>query len=291
MTIVYTRNGYDVNRTTFENINYLRTINLIYEDWTNNSMDNAFRNCSNLYKVQQINENIVSMVNTFENCVNLVNAPELPNSVENISHIFDNCVKLKNVTIPNSVQDMSYAFNNCIDITITPELPNSLTNMSYAFSNCVNIPVMPIIPDTTIDMSGAFYNCSNIKNFQDITIGVTNLYQAFENCVKLEGNLKIYSSTITNAYNCFDGTTLDKNIFIQFKYANYEDTDTYKSFINAGYGTDPNNRKNGVCLVDGSGIEVDLSDYIYTIDNKFTAHLTKYIGDSTVVVQPVISEE
>ena len=69
---------------------------------------------------------------------------------------------------------------------------------------------------------------------------------------KVIGNILIYSDKITNISNCFRFTNenKDKDVYIPFTYENGVNTKTYKSFISAGYGTDPNNRRDGVCLFD-----------------------------------------
>ena len=232
-------NGYDVVNTTFENKEHIKSVDCLYRDWSNNSMDYAFKDCINLLSVTNINQNISSMVGTFENCYNMATQPIIPDSVVNMHQTFYNCSLLLSGRISNNAQDLSQAF----------------------------------------------YNCSNITQFPNIT-NTVNMYQSFDGCSNIYGDIYIHSEIITNAVNCFSNTSLEKNVYIPFQ-NNGVNTLTYNSFINAGYKTDQ--RVNGVLLFDINDEGIDLSDYEYFIDSNKIAHLIKYIGSNTDVIQPKIN--
>jgi hypothetical protein len=103
----------------------------------------------------------------------------------------------------------------------------------------------------------------------------------------------IHSNRITNAYNCFNETTLRKNVYIPFTYENGVNTETYNAFINAGY--DKNGTTNGVYLKDINNpipkYSVDVSNYNYTLLEDGTLYLNKYTGTSPNVIGPSIGEE
>ena len=95
--------------------------------------------------------------------------------------------------------------------------------------------------------------CSNLVNAPVIPNSVTNMVGTFWNCSNLTGNVIIQSDKVSNASSCFgyhDTTFKNKDVYIPFTYENGVNTKTYNSFISAGYRTDPNNRKDGVCLFD-----------------------------------------
>ena len=278
--------GYDVVNTTFENKEHIKSVDCLYREWKDNSMDYAFKDCINLLSVTNINQNISSMVGSFENCSNMVTQPIIPNSVVNIQSAFKNCSLIFSAVIPNNVQDLSQAFYNCSSLYNTTIFPNSISNMHQTFYDCYNLKTTFDIPNNVQDLSQAFYNCSNITQFPNIT-NVINMYQAFDGCSNLSGNLYIHAENITNAVNCFSNTTLEKDVYIPFFYSNNVHTKTYDSFINANYSEV--SRVNGVLLVDINDAGIDLSDYEYFVDSNKIAHLIKYIGANNAVIQPKIN--
>ena len=277
-------NGYDVVNTTFENKEHIKSVDCLYRDWSNNSMDYAFKDCINLLSVTNINQNISSMVGTFENCYNMATQPIIPDSVVNMHQTFYNCSLLLSGKISNNAQDLSQTFYNCSSLFNTTKFPDSVVNMHQTFYNCSNLVTTFDIPNNVQDLSQAFYNCSNITQFPNIT-NTVNIYQSFDGCSNIYGDIYIHSEIITNATDCFANTSLEKNVYIPFQ-NNGVNTLTYNSFINAGYKTDQ--RVNGVLLFDINDEGIDLSEYEYFIDSNKIAHLIKYIGSNTDVIQPKI---
>ena len=214
--------------------------------------------------------------------------------------------------------------------------------MSGTFYGCSSLVDAPNIPNSIKYMGGTFQNCSSLVNAPEIPSNVIDMKMTFQECTNLTGDILIHSEYIQDASYCFDYTSLDKNVYIPFNFANnvdytswyawegddgnkyytkedfynttnetgswasidlYNDsfdgtgqqmifapwetypyyaslynisssewvrvnftynsannviihkdagdsTFTYDAFINAGYGTDPDNRVNGVCLFD-----------------------------------------
>ena len=225
MMIPRVRNIY-IDPNTYRETPGITEVNLRNVKWYNNSMSYAFINCYDLQSVSNINENVTNMSSTFYSCSNLVNAPTIPNSVTDMSRTFDSCYSLDNTPIiGNSVINMSRTFYNCYSLVNAPIIPNSVTDMSYTFMYCYNLVNAPIIPNSVTNMGGTFYSCSN-----------------------LVGDIYMYSENIFNAINCFFGSRLTKNVYIPFTYENGVNTQTYNSFINAGYNE--NGSSYGVYLKD-----------------------------------------
>ena len=86
-------------------------------------------------------------------------------------------------------------------------------------------------------MWGTFNLCSSLVNAPDIPNSVTNMNGTFNGCSNLTGNIYIHSNQVSNATNCFYNTSLTKNVYIPFTYENNTNTQTYNSFIAAGYDT------------------------------------------------------
>ena len=271
---------------TYQNCTNITSVNLHNVPFVNNNMSNAFYDCFNLTSVTGINENVIHMDYTFYNCSNLVNAPVIPNSVTNMVGTFYFCYNLVNAPvipnsvtnmavtfaccsnlvntpiIPNSVTDMFGTFGECNNLLNPPIIPNSVTNMAVTFYNCSNLVNAPVIPNSVTDMALSFEECTNLVNAPVIPNSVTNMYRTFNQCSNLTGNMYIQSENITNATNCFNQTSLTKNVYIPFTYENGVNTLTYNSFINAGYTT--NGSVNGVYLKDINKNTVNITLNLYT---------------------------
>ena len=225
MVSVLGKNVY-IDTNTFKNNKTVVNIDLCDVPWVNNSMFNAFYNCNNLTSVTNINQNVTSIAYAFRSCSNLVNAPVIGNNVTNMYGTFYNCIRLVNAPIiPNNVTSMVETFYYCYNLVNASVIPNNVASMYQTFLNCRNLVNVPVIPNSVTDMSRTFWNCSN-----------------------LQGDIYIKSENITNATNCFNQTSLTKNVYIPFTYENGVNTKTYNSFINAGYKTDGS--VNGVYLMD-----------------------------------------
>ena len=155
-------------------------------------------------------------------------------------------VDLRNVEWVNN--SMNRAFYLCGNLRSVSNINENVTHMRYAFQACPNLVNVPSIPDGVVDMYSTFGFCSNLVNAPIIPNSVTNMGGTFYSCSNLVGDIYMYSENIFNAINCFFGSRLTKNVYIPFTYENGVNTQTYNSFINAGY--DKNGTSCGVYLKD-----------------------------------------
>ena len=84
----------NISNTIFDNSQIIKNVDCKNMPWVDNSMVNAFNNCSNLVSVTHINENVTNMANTFTSCVNLNTITLTANCVTNLSSCFNGCTKL-----------------------------------------------------------------------------------------------------------------------------------------------------------------------------------------------------
>ncbi len=310
----YPANAVYISNSCYNECKTITSVDLQNIPWQNNSMYTGFYYCNNLQSVTNINsdvrligqafqlcfnlvsvsalpQNITDMYRTFYGCSNLVIPPSIPNSVIYMYQTFGMTKLTTAPSIPNSVVDASGLFHGCESLQTGAVLPNSVTNASYIYWHCTNITNIPNLPNNITDLSGGFTLCNKLVTAPIIPASVSgSIYSTvytgglFQDCTNLTGNIYIYSNQITNAYNCFNGTSLTKNVYIPFKYANNVNTATYNSFIAAGYKTDGS--VNGVYLKDLNELFA-VDDANYTITNVAnTIYLNKYIGSAVDVVVP-----
>ena len=246
-------------------------------------MSYAFSLCADLVEVPAIPVNITSMAYTFENCHNLVSAPDMSNAVNvtNMCYTFHDCRNLVDAPeIPSNVTIMVGTFYNCYNLIDAPEIPSNVTSMSGTFNGCSNLINAPDMSNAVKvnSISYTFYNCHWLINAPIIPVNVTDMTSAFRNCTNLTGNIYIKSNRINNTsmQNCFNGTTLPKNVYIPSQGYNAV-ANTWNAAFNTTYGI---NGKNGVTVMDDAAL-----DWTYTTNDTATI-LTKYTGDNTDVVVP-----
>ena len=258
----------------------LNTVNL-YATKTYNAA-NLFYNCKSLTNITLNINNCTNAFQMFSYCENLVTAPELPDTITGLAGGFDFCYKLETVpTIPNSVNNLNDTFFDCICLVNVPNLeniPNSCslhhtfcncrslinqptinpatTYLARTFDNCISLQTINI-PANVRELYGTYQNCSNITSIPNIPQTVTNIANCFYGCTNIKDNIFIKSANITNATNCFYDTSLIKNVYIPFEYENGVNTQTYNSFIAAGYGT--NSYLHGVHLKDIEGSKIRIN--------------------------------
>ena len=251
------------------------------------SMFNAFENCYNLQEISGIPSSVTNISGCFSNCYSLISAPAIPNGITEMYRVFADCYSLTSLpSIPSSAETFSQAFMGCHLITDAPVLPEGSYAYQYTFMDCWSLINAPVLPESADGISYMFYNCFNLRTAPNIPASVSGLaWSVFYQCFNLTGNIYIHSENITNAKNFFYNTSLTKNVYIPFKYANDVNTKTYNSFINAGYKTDGS--VCGVYLKDIDGEDIDLSDYTYNSINGNVTLLT-YIGAGGDVDVPMV---
>jgi hypothetical protein len=132
---------------------------------------------------------------------------------------FSGCINLVNVSeIPNSVTNMCITFGNCRSLVNAPVIPDSVTNMSGTFGSCSNLVNVQTISNNVMILNNCFYNCYNLVDVTNIPDSVIYMDGTFKNCNSLTNDITILSSQILNVNNCFNGTTLNKNVYISFTY-------------------------------------------------------------------------
>lgn len=244
--------------STYSDCYNLSNTPIIPENVTN--MKWTFYNCQNLTTPPAIPNSVKDMTETFynagltvganipnsvttvqftyQNCTNLVDAGSLPYTT-NLVHTYESCTNLVNApVIPNSVTTLTATFEGCTSLNTIPTLPHSVTALSYTFNGCTNLTDMPAIPNSVTSLDHTFKDCHGLTNLQSIPLSVRNMAGTFQNCTNLPSSLIILSKDVTNAVDCFNGTSnVRKDVFLPFQYINNTATPTYNAFVAAGYST------------------------------------------------------
>lgn len=263
MSITYV-NSITLRNTVFANNSTINSVDCSNIPWVSNSLYKAFENCTNLTHVINIHQNVKNVGRAFYNCQNLTTIPALPENITNVESTFENC---KNITVIPSIPNIAslpYTFAGT-GITTIPSIPNAVTSLTGTFANCINLNVIPTIPSS-----------------------ITNMYNTFANCINLTGKIQIQSNNITNATNCFANTTKVKEVYIYFQDSSNIPTQTYNSFINAGY--DEEGTKNGVYLKDLFHYKLNVEGFTYASDTNDNIILQTYTSTNTSVVIPNLEE-
>ena len=187
----------------------------------------CFDICSNLSGNFYLPANLINGYQAFYNCAYSVkHFYGTLNKVDNLGQTFYNC--------NNTTFDLNIAVNNLKTIR------GCFSNIRYWNGAGVNF-IGTASNDITTDASYLFDNCYSLQQVPTgfSNIRCTNLAGAFSYCSNLSGNIYIGSDSVSNATGCFNGTSLPKNVYIPFTYANGVNTQTYNTF-NAIYGTGAN---------------------------------------------------
>lgn len=148
--------------------------------------NDAFRGCTNLEKINGL-ENVIEIgCSAFEACESL-NSFTLNNNLTRIENrTFYGCKNLASIEIPNSVTAIDYcAFENCSSLTEVI-IPNSVITIGFdAFWSCERLATLTIGNSVITIGGGAFADCKELSN---VTFGnsVSEIEgHAFEGCDKL----------------------------------------------------------------------------------------------------------
>ena len=258
-----------------------------FHEWRYNTLTNGTKL---LYEYLGTDNNIV-----VPNTNSVLNSVPLDGTSYNTSGYylndcpFYNKSNIENVNlnyVPFEDDNLYCTFYNCVNLKSVSNMNVMTTMMTSAFENCFNLVNVPNLPESTRWVGGAFSNCSNLSSAPVFGNNIRQMNQTFYGCSNLSGDILIYSNQINRAENCFTNSSLDKNVYIPFTYENGINTETYNSFINAGYST--TERVNGALLMDINSYDIDLSDYEYNINSTNDVTLTKYIGTKTIITTPHI---
>ena len=240
----------------------LKTVTNISNNITN--MAFTFQGANKMVTPPQLPEKVIDLTSTFHYCSSITSAPVIPNSVTTISNMFNCCTNIISApNIPDSVTNMDSAFAGCSNLQVAPEyIGKNVNSMGWAFNRCNNLVTAPNIPDSAEYMYGifngcisletpppyinnattlasAFCYCYNLKSAPNIlSPRLNSLYYTFFDCQALTGDIYIASPYIVNSRNAFYNTSLPKNLYFPYRFANGTLTNTYQSLYsyNGYYG-------------------------------------------------------
>lgn len=142
----------------------------------------------------------------------------------------------------------NYIYNATIGRRMTPFFNNPLVeeldlnfvsgwNNDYSrmFYSATNLRQVIHLSNTMTTMYATFYNCFNFNCPVQIPNTVIGLEFTFGNCPNMTSRIDIYSTEVMNAYNYSQSSPAYQNTYIYYNYVNGTPTNTYNSFITAGY--------------------------------------------------------
>lgn len=220
----------------FEGNTNITSMDLQNTPFVGDCMYKAFYRASNLTAVTNINENVVDMTACFAGCSKLVSVPAVPPKVKTLAG-----------TIYKDTLNIGGAFSGT-KITSAPSVAATVTNMLGTYANCTSLTSAGTIPLGVTDTRYCYAGCTSLAAAPTIPSSVVNVSGMYSGCTALTGNVRIESNIITDATNCFSGTSTTKNVYIPFYSSGTTYSQTYNSFIAAGYKTDGS--KEGVYLKD-----------------------------------------
>ena len=187
-------------------------------------LEGTYRGCTSLVNVPAIPNGTWKLMQTFTDCTNLVNAPSIPNSIEKLEETFSGCTNLVNVpSLANTDLERMFAtFSRCSSLVNAPALPNSVMNMVSTFTACSSLVNAPVIPNSVTNMEETFFWCNNILNISTIPSMVENMNRTFSYCQNLSGNITVLSEEVKSASACFEGSDLNKDVYIPFNMSHSE---------------------------------------------------------------------
>lgn len=237
----------------------INSIDLCNVPWSDQKMVNAFYNCRSLTAIYNMNTNVVNMSGTYRECQSLSFASPIPSTVTDLSYAYYNCANISTIpSIPVVTRNVAYAFSGVKKMSLAPTVPDSVVNtvgcfsectgllampvlsnhsesLENTFRNCVNLSAVGAIPSNVTSLCNTFYGCSGIQELPTVTNNITNMHSTFYGCTRIQGKVTIACNNITDVVDCFGGTTATKNVGIFYYNQDGSYTNTYNSFIAAGY--------------------------------------------------------
>ena len=203
------------------------------------NLNQAFKYCSVLQKVNLNGLNVDSFNETFNGCreLNTVVAEDInTDNLITMNAMFMGCVNLASIDLSNistiNVREMNNLFNGCNklnNVNVSGFDTTNVLNMSGMFSGCKGLQNLDLSSFNTrlvTTMANMFYDCSslidlNISNFN--TAIVENMTNMFSGCTKIN-NLDLSNFNtgnveyMTNMFsNCINLNTLDISKFTASK--------------------------------------------------------------------------
>ena len=156
------------------------------------SLENMFKNCSNLKYVNfNLKKNLVletTVENMFYGCKSLlsVDLSKLDfKYVSNFENMFYDCNSLSSINLNSvylkSANNINYMFYNCFSLTsldLSGFKPDNLKNMENVFSNCAKLSYLGLNQFYTHNvnsMKNLFYNCSSLTSIELSSFNTQNV--------------------------------------------------------------------------------------------------------------------
>ena len=199
------------------------------------NLNQAFKYCSVLQKVNLNGLNVTTFNETFSGCrelIEVINDDITTDGLTTINSMFMGCANLPSVDISNfnteNVREMDNVFNGCnklVDVNVNGLNTSSVLSMAGMFSGCKGLMDLDLSSfDTRLVMSMAnmFYDCSNLRsiNVSSFNTGIVeSMTNMFSGCNRLDNlDLSNFSTgnveTMTSMFsNCTDLSNLDISKF------------------------------------------------------------------------------
>lgn len=241
-------------------------------------MSRMFRRCNELVTLDLSNfdtSNVDDMRWMFQFCISITNLNLTSFNTENVTKMggmFERCFKLRSLDLSNfntsNVTDMGLLFEFCESLTNLNVSSFDMSKVTYAagmFNHCKSL--------TNLDLSS--FNISNVRS--------TNMM--FYNCSKLNSELTIPHTDITNYTYMFEGCSSDPNAKFIVKYKDAQTKEIARNMVNTKnqgdhvylYGEEPKsytfNDMNHIIEV-----KVDSHDIcdVYLSNDKYSSNITVY---------------
>ena len=210
------------NVTTMERMfSYCRSLTSLDLSSFNTSkvtnMSSMFYYCSSLTSLDLSSfntSNVTYMTDMFNYCSSLISldlSSFNTSSVTNMNYMFYYCSSLTDIDLNNfntsKVTTVIQMFGGC----------SSLTNLDLSSFNTSNIEVM----------NSMFFECSSLTNLNLSSFNilkVTNISYMFYKCIKLQTEITITGTSITDYSGMFDGALTDANAYVIINYVSGAET-------------------------------------------------------------------
>ena len=189
------------------------------------NLNQAFKYCSKLVKVNLNNLHPVSVRDTFSSCVKLetiimdnFNTAKLTDTYG----LFSGCDKITELDLSawnmSKVIDTGYMFNACtnlMSLNLEGWETSQVTNMEYMFNGCTKLPELNVSHFNTqnvLSMANMFYNCQaltelDVSNFNtDKATILNNMFSTCKNLLSLDVS-NFSNPEVTSMNHMFSGCT------------------------------------------------------------------------------------
>ena len=177
---------------------------------------------------------VTKMTGMFESCSSLSNLDLSSFNTSNVTdmmYMFRSCSSLTslNLSFFNTIKvtNMCYMFLGCSSLTnlgLSSFNTSNVTDMERMFGDCsslVSLNLSNLNTSEVTSMENMFAGCSSLTNL-DLsslnTSNVTNMYFMFYGCKKLQTQINIMNTNVTNFGNMFGTAATDPNAKITVNY-------------------------------------------------------------------------